>query len=102
MNPAKVLMRHCEVRTARTGLIRKVRLDTTEVLEENTGRKISHIPHGNTFTDTSPRAREIKERINKWYCIKRKSFCTAKENIKWKRSQLYRKTYLLMIPRTRA
>ena len=28
----------------------------------------------------SPRARDIKERINKWDFIKIKSFCTAKEN----------------------
>ena len=34
----------------------------------------------------STRARDIKERINKWYLIKIKSFCTAKENsIKMKR-----------------
>ena len=33
------------------------------------------------FTDMSPRARDIKERINKWDFIKIKSFCTAKENI---------------------
>ena len=34
----------------------------------------------------SPRAREIKERINKWDLIKIKSFCMAKENsIKMKR-----------------
>ena len=34
----------------------------------------------------SPRARDIKERINKWYVIKIKGFCTAKENsIKMKR-----------------
>ena len=32
------------------------------------------------FTDMSPRARDIKERINKWDFIKIKSFCTAKEN----------------------
>ena len=34
----------------------------------------------------SPRARDRKERINKWDLIKIKSFCTAKENsIKIKR-----------------
>ena len=34
----------------------------------------------------SPRARDIKERVNKWDLIKIKSFCTAKENsIKIKR-----------------
>ena len=37
-------------------------------------------------TDTSPKARDIKERINKWDLIKIKSFCMAKENsIKMKR-----------------
>ena len=55
--------------------------DTIKVLEENIGRKISGIPHSNIFTDMSPRARDIKERINKWDFIKIKSFCTAKENI---------------------
>ena len=34
----------------------------------------------------SPRAKDIKERINKWYVIKIKGFCMAKENsIKMKR-----------------
>ena len=34
----------------------------------------------------SPKARDIKERINKWDLIKLKSFCMAKENsIKMKR-----------------
>ena len=34
----------------------------------------------------SPKARDIKERINKWDLIKIKSFCMAKENsIKVKR-----------------
>ena len=39
--------------------------DTIKVLEENTGRKISDIPCSNIFTDTSSKARDIKERVNK-------------------------------------
>ena len=56
-------------------------LFTIKVVEENIHRKISDIPRSNYFTDMSPRARDIKERINKWDYIKLKSFCTAKENI---------------------
>ena len=54
--------------------------NTIKVLEENIGRKISDIPRSNILTDTSPKARDIKERINKWDLIKLKSFCMAKEN----------------------
>ena len=54
--------------------------DTIKVLEENIGRKISDIPCSNIFTDMSPRARDIKERINKWDFTRIKSFCMAKEN----------------------
>ena len=54
--------------------------NTKEVLEENIGRKISDIPRSNILTDTSPTARDIKERINKWDLIKIKIFCMAKEN----------------------
>ena len=55
--------------------------DTIKVLEESTSRKMSDIPHPNIFTDISPKARGIKERINKWDLIELKSFCMAKENI---------------------
>ena len=75
--------------------------DTIKVLEENIGRKISDIPGSNIFTDMSPRARDIKERINKWDLIKIKSFCTARENrVKMKREPTIWKTYLPMIPWT--
>ena len=60
--------------------------DTIKVPEENLGRKISDIPCSNIFTDMSPRAGALKERINKWDLIKIKGFCTAKEkSIKMKR-----------------
>ena len=36
--------------------------NTIKVLEENIGRKISEIPRSNILTDTSPKARDIKER----------------------------------------
>ena len=48
---------------------------TIKVVEENIGRKVSDIPCSIIFTDISPRARDIKERINKWDLIKLKSFC---------------------------
>ena len=54
--------------------------NTIKILEENIGRKISDIPRSNILTDTSPKTRDIKERISKWDLIKIKSFCMAKEN----------------------
>ena len=44
--------------------------NTIKVLEENIGRKISDIPRSSILTDMSPKARDIKERINKWDLIK--------------------------------
>ena len=41
--------------------------------------KMSDIPCSNILTNISPRAREIKERINKWEFIKLKSFSKAKK-----------------------
>ena len=54
--------------------------DTIKVIEENIGRKISDIPYSDIIKDMSPKARDIKERINKWDLIKIKSFCMVKEN----------------------
>ena len=67
--------------------------DTIKVLEENIGRKISDIPCTNIFTDISPKARDIKERINKWNLIKIKSFCRALEKALQK--QLFRESNCL-------
>ena len=51
-------------------------------MEEIIGKKISDIPCSNIFTSMSPRARDIKERINEWDFIKIKSCFTTKENIR--------------------
>ena len=76
--------------------------DTIKVLEENISRKISDIPCSNIFTNMSPKARDIKERINKWDLIKIKSFCIAKENsIKMKREPTIWENILPMISQTR-
>ena len=53
--------------------------DTIIILEGNIGRIISDIPCSNNLTDRSPKARDIKERINEWDLSKIKSFCMAKE-----------------------
>ena len=77
--------------------------NTIKVQEENIGKKISDIPRSNILTDMSPKARNIKERIIKWDLIKIKSFCMAKKTApNYKENQQYGKTYLLMIPQTRA
>ena len=54
--------------------------DTIKVIEENIGKEILDTPCSNIFTDMSPRARDIKERLNKWDLIKIKSFFMAKGN----------------------
>ena len=47
-----------------------INCDTIKVLDENIGRKMSDISHSSVVTDMSPRARDIKEKINKWDFIK--------------------------------
>ena len=54
---------------------------TINVLAENRGRKITDILHSNIFASLSPKAGEIKEKINKWDYIKLQSFFRAKESI---------------------
>ena len=77
--------------------------NTIKVLEENIGRKISDIPCSNIFMDMFPKARDIKERINKWDLIKIKSFCMAKENItKLQREPTLCEKIFANVPQTRA
>ena len=58
-----------------------VRPETIQLLEENIGKTLSYINHSRILYDPPPRILEIKAKINKWYLIKIKSFCTTKETI---------------------
>ena len=45
------------------------------------GKTLSDMHHSRILYDPPPRILEIKAKINKWYLIKIKSFCTTKETI---------------------
>ena len=50
-----------------------------KLLEENIGKTFPDTNHSDVFLGRSPKAIEIKAKINKWDLIKLRSFCTAKE-----------------------
>ena len=74
-----------------------VRQESIKIIEENIGCNLFDIGHGNFFHDTSPKARETKEKNELWDFIKIKTFCTAKETvIKTKRQPTEWRRYLQM------
>ena len=56
-----------------------VRQETIKTLEEKAGNNLFDL--SNFLLDTSPKARELKAKMNYLDLIKIKSFCTAKETI---------------------
>ena len=58
-----------------------IRPETIKLLEENIGKALSDINHSRILYDPSPKAMEIKAKINKWDLIKLKSLCTTKETM---------------------
>ena len=59
-----------------------VRQETIKTLEEKPGKKLSDLSHSNFLLDTSPKARELKAKMNYWDLMKVKSFGTAKQTVK--------------------
>ena len=56
-----------------------VRQETIKTLEEKAGKDLSDLSRSNLLLDTSPKARDLKAKMNYWDLMKIKSFCTAKE-----------------------
>ena len=55
-----------------------IRPDTIKLFEENIGQTLSDINLMNIFSGQSPKAIEIRAKINPWDLIKLTRFCTAK------------------------
>ena len=63
-----------------------VRQETIKTLKDKAGNNLSDLSRSNFLVDTSPKARELRAKMNYWDLIKIKGFCTAKEAInktKW-------------------
>jgi len=65
-----------------------IRQDTIKLLEKNRGKTFSDINLTHVFSRQSPKATEIKAKINQWNLIKLINFCTTKETKKTPKRQL--------------
>ena len=59
-----------------------IRHKTIKLLEKNISKTVSDINLTSVFFGQSPKALEIKAKIDRWDIIKLISFCTVKEMIK--------------------
>jgi hypothetical protein len=50
-------------------------------LQEIVGNILEYIGIGNNFLNRTPKAQQVKERINKWSCSKSKTFYTGRETV---------------------
>ena len=74
-----------------------IRSESIKLLEENIGRTHPNINCSNILGDMSPKAKEIKAKINKWDLIKYKIFCTEKEIIDKTKRQTFMKENICKI-----
>ena len=65
-----------------------IRQDTIKLLEENIGKTFSDINLTTIFSGQTPKATEIKAKVNQWDLIKLTRFCTAKESKRKPKRQL--------------
>jgi hypothetical protein len=55
--------------------------ETLKQLQEVVGNTLELIGIGNAFLSRTQKAQHLRESMNKWDCIKLKSFCTEKEKV---------------------
>ena len=65
-----------------------VRQETIKTLEEKAGNNLFDLSRSYFLLSTSPKARELKAKMNYWDLIKIKTFCTAKDTINKTKRQL--------------
>jgi hypothetical protein len=58
-----------------------IRPETLKQLQEAEGNILEQIGIGKDFLSRTPKTQHLRETMNKWECIKLKSFHTAKETI---------------------
>jgi hypothetical protein len=52
-----------------------------EQLQDTVGNTLEQIGIGNNFLNRTQKAQHLRETMNKWDCIKLKSFCATKETV---------------------
>jgi hypothetical protein len=55
--------------------------ETLKQLQEAIGNTLEQIGTGNDFLNRTQKSQHLRETMNKWDCIKLRSFCTAKETV---------------------
>jgi hypothetical protein len=58
-----------------------IRTETLKQLQKAVGNTLEQIGLGNDFLNRTEKDEHLIETINKWDCIKLKSYCTVKETV---------------------
>jgi hypothetical protein len=56
-----------------------IKPDTLNLIEEKVGKSLELIGKGGNFLNRSPMAHALRSTIDKWYLMKLKNFCKAKD-----------------------